>query len=426
VGVMPHTVQFYGLDDPAPTYGNTDFGYIEDYLAQEVGAREVLWHPETAYWVTFDNDVPLFLPTYAERRVADLRRLLTHQNAGKFGRGEHAGKAMDGQMIFSSGWEWGYWLNDVAAARAAWNPHLETPSSAASLATILAPLSRALGESGPSTVTWINDVAQTQRDLLIDGKIAGVAPADIEHRSGIAYLEGFDAMADLARSGGDLGIEISPVTQPEKLGIITVRNPLSTPNYENEIEPLLAEMETRFGTLAAAPAPWTNAVPAEARDLFDDLVDSARMTSLRAKQVHGLYDYAAGYLFGNQSTRLARLQTARNALDEAITVVAAREPRYRVPTARIAGWRDNPTSYEFTYLWPVHSLYFWWRDEGKAVDAPVSPCYMNIQDPADVALGEGTVDDLASAIRGNGAFSECLAAPPTEPHYPRDDLRSRP
>ena len=31
---------------------------------------------------------------------------------------------MDGQSVFSSGYEWGYWLNDVVAARAAWDVHL--------------------------------------------------------------------------------------------------------------------------------------------------------------------------------------------------------------------------------------------------------------------------------------------------------------
>ena len=421
LGVMPHTVQFYGLHDKAPTYGNTDFRYIQDFLAQEVGRREVLWHPETAYWVNFDTDVPLFLPVYAERRVDDLRLLLREQNAGRFGQG----KAMDGQMIFSSGWEWGYWLNDVVAARAAWNPHLEAATSNESMTMILRPLARAFGGGGDAALAWIASTASVQRELLSDGRVGGVAPADIEKRNGIAYLAGFDAMTDLAADAQKLGLEIAPVTQPKKLGLVEVRNPLHAgPDYDDEVEPLLGEMETRFGGLSA-PA-WVDAVPATARDLSDDLRDAARMTALRAKQVHGLYDYAASWPLGNPDMRLQRLQSARDALDEAATVVAQREAHYRVPVARIAGWRETPVAYSFTYLWPVHSLYFWWRDEGKAVDAPVSPCYLNIIDPADVGLGEGAVHDIAGAIRGNDGLTECLAAPATEPHYPRDDLRSRP
>jgi hypothetical protein len=33
---------------------------------------------------------------------------------------EADGFKIDGQMNFDSGWEWGYWLNDVITARAAW------------------------------------------------------------------------------------------------------------------------------------------------------------------------------------------------------------------------------------------------------------------------------------------------------------------
>src|SRR5690606_29324855 len=73
LGVMPHTVQHYALDDPAPTYGATDFGFIRRFMQEEAGARKVVWFPETAYWVSFDVDVPLFLPVYADRRVHDAR-----------------------------------------------------------------------------------------------------------------------------------------------------------------------------------------------------------------------------------------------------------------------------------------------------------------------------------------------------------------
>jgi hypothetical protein len=70
------------------------------------------------------------------------------------------------------------------------------------------------------------------------------------------------------------------------------------------------------------------------------------------------------------------------------------------------------------------------RDEGKAVDAPASPCYLNMVSPAEVAFGEGTVDNVLTTIQeifgGGGGITECLAAPASEPHFPQDNLRSRP
>jgi hypothetical protein len=429
LGVMPHTVQIYGFSDPAPTYGNTDFLYMKDFLEQEVGTREVIWHPETAYWVTYDIDVPLFLPLYAERRVADLRTLAADERAAKMGRGANAGKRMDGQMIFSSGWEWGYWLNDVVAARAAWNPHLEAPSDREALVSTLEPLRRALGAAGTDAVTWIADAADAQAALLVRGEVGGVAPRSVVQRNGMAYLEGFDAMADVASTGGNLGVAASPITQPARLGLVDMRNPVhSGPTYATDVAPLLSEMETRFSALATRGAGALASAPPEARDLADDLADAAQMTALRAQQMHGLYDYVAGWPFGDMTQRKARLQTARDALDTAARIVAAREKRYRVEADRIASWRNGPTAYTFAYLWPVRSLYFWWRDEGKAVDAPVSPCYENIMSPADIALGEGIVADTAQAFHNalGSSATDCLSAPATEPQFPQDNLRSRP
>jgi hypothetical protein len=37
LGVFPHTVQVYALDDPtAGAYGNANFSYMEEYLVAEV------------------------------------------------------------------------------------------------------------------------------------------------------------------------------------------------------------------------------------------------------------------------------------------------------------------------------------------------------------------------------------------------------
>ena len=422
LGVMPHTVQMYGLDDEAPTYGNSSFDAIRQFLRDEAGARKVLWHPETAYWVSYDVDVPLFLPVYAERRLSDLRLLAADEDAGLMGKGVHAGAHMDGQSVFSSGWEWGYWLNDVVAMRAAWDPHVDLDEDAA-LHAILRPLARVLGDD---VVDTIIDTAFDQRELLDRGVVNGQAPSTVVRRHAQAYLQGFEAYDDLGDAGKDLGLP-APVTQPDKLGLVEMRNPLhAAPRYTGEVDLLLAATEQSLSTRSAQLDALGLNDP-----LFDDLADALRMTALRAKQIHGLYDYV-DQRNDDPAFSLARLADARTALDDAAAIVAAREPRYRVPAARIAAWRDNPTAYSFTYLWSVHSLYFWWRDEGKAVDAPASPCYLNIMNPADIALGEGIASsgaELLRAVTDGGSFSglgECAAPPATEPQFPQNDLRSRP
>ena len=100
---------------------------------------------------------------------------------------------------------------------------------------------------------------------------------------------------------------------------------------------------------------------------------------------------------------------------------------YRVPWQRVGEWRENPTVYRyvstlftfiydkrafqvfiisfnsydivtayycrFGYLWAVHSLFYWWRDQGLAEQGSIqsehSPCYLNRMDPIEVAVGWG-------------------------------------
>jgi hypothetical protein len=404
LGIMPHTVQHYGVNDPAPTYGNDSFRPIYDFMSFEagLGQRPVLWHPETAYWVSFDIDVPLFLPVYAERRVSDLRLIARDPVARRIG----------GQMIFSSGWEWGYWLNDVVAARASYDPETDAPSDLEATARIL---TKALpfGAATKDLVDVVVRTARDQKDLLIDGKVNGHSPRDLRLRNGQAYLQGFETWDEIQAIAERFGIKGAQMTQPNRAAL----QPsffTTGPDYGTEIAPLLAEVEGRHAARRVELERLRPAIPANARDLFDDLADSLAITALRARQIHALYDRA---YIGDRN----RLGHARATLDEAARIVAAREPRYRVPASRIAAWRENPTAYEFTYLWTVHSLYFWWRDEGKVTERPFSPCYKNFIDPVDIAIGEGLPTTLGSLVRQVtentflAGVTECVDAPRREP-----------
>jgi len=98
-----------------------------DWLLYVAGNRSVVYKPETAYWGNYDIAVPLLLPIYPLNRLRDLQSIA----AGEATTGHH----IQGQLAFSSGWEWGYWLSDVIAAEAAWNPRIEQ-SPANALASI--------------------------------------------------------------------------------------------------------------------------------------------------------------------------------------------------------------------------------------------------------------------------------------------------
>ena len=70
----PHTVQMYSLADPlVGSYGRQNYTDIRGMmgLLEKEGKPQVFF-PETAYWVNFDNSVPLFLPLYAADRLRDV------------------------------------------------------------------------------------------------------------------------------------------------------------------------------------------------------------------------------------------------------------------------------------------------------------------------------------------------------------------
>lgn len=430
LGIMPHTVQHYAVDDPAPTYGNNDFDFMFDFMVREAGSRTVVWHPEAAYWVSFDVDVPLLLPVYAERRLHDIRLIAAAEDAGATGSGGNAGVPIDGQLTFSSGWEWGYWVQEVVAARAAWDPRTELDDDAALFAAF-DPIARPFGAAGPQVAALLVQLARAQHELLIEGRVDGVAPDDIVRRNGQAYLQGWEPFDDLTDLGQDVPGLTFTMTQPEKLGLVEMRNPLhEPPGYTAELDPLLAAMASRFDEIADAFEALAPMIPAEAMPLYLDLADGARMTALRAAQVHALYLYVDGVYDEPDAVLQARLQDARDALDAAAVLVAAHEANYRVEPDRIAAWRPNPTAYDFTYLWTARSLYYWWRDEAKAVLYPANPCYLNIIDPVLVGFGEGTLTDASAALAaifdavpGLGAVAECLSVPAGGPELPPPGLR---
>lgn len=106
IGVLPHTVMFYGLEDPkAPMYGNKNFHHLLTFIQEEKNQREVWYYPETSYWVGMDIDIPLLLTDYLSSRAADMK--LTHE------------EGIDGHINFTSGHELGGWLLD-------WNVALNT------------------------------------------------------------------------------------------------------------------------------------------------------------------------------------------------------------------------------------------------------------------------------------------------------------
>ncbi|KAJ3006391.1 UNVERIFIED_CONTAM: hypothetical protein HDU68_004092, partial [Siphonaria sp. JEL0065] len=437
LGVLPHTVEAYSLDDPAPTYGNKDFKYIREFLnwQLEEAKRPVVFYPETAYWVSVDIDVPLFLPIYFERRFHDLRLIAADEDNST------SKNRMDGQLIFASGWEWGYWLNDALAARSAWNPYSEIKDDKEALRQLLRPLTQHFNSEGDKkdAENLIIEWTTVEKDLLLYGQLEGKGPLDsVLRKNGQGYLQGWDTWDDVSKILGHL-------TQPDRLGLVEFKHADGwfshvkdhlwkhkkidvDAEYVAHIRHLLVEMDAKFADLSKRTSALAAKAPQYTADLWDDIADSARMTALRAHQILSLYEYIHEEKKHGKNRALAKESMAT--LHTAQEIVNAREKRYRVDAERVAGWTNlntahQPTAYAFNYLWTVRSLHYWWRDAAEALNdnhRTESASFANIIDPVEVGIGSGLLltvaEDVAEFLSAFGVGTNYFDLAEKEPHYP--------
>jgi hypothetical protein len=476
MGVFPHTVQMYGLDDPTGgTYGNRDFGYMEDYLVYEAkkGQRSVVFYGETAYWVNYDVDVPLFLPLYAQRRLHDLRRIAVREIREDF--------RIQGQMNFDSGWEWGYWLNDVVTARASWDPLLPSDKEKIRTTTdrprdpdvpttgdILDTCNNAAHQCADSTLysaaddQWaayemslkpvvkifgpiyaqrVSDLllrlTKAQEQLLIFGRVEGRVSPDLTKLSGIAYMAGGDTWMDVPRMFG------LAFTQPDKVYLRENDDPLwaDVLMLLKALHETFRDISAAFSGLVAEMKTGQQVVEPEggfeingpAWKLLEEVEDCIRMLALRAEQMRLLYDSRDPVIGADEAVKDALQKQARGVLHNAAQIVLRREENYRVAVERVGAWRDNPTVYRFGYLWSVHTLYYWWRDQGLAeqgsLQSEYSPCYLNRMDSTEVAVGWGryTLQILRNFVNRYTFTSSypleivnCLSPPPKAYEFPKN------
>jgi len=114
VGILPHTVFFYGLEDEiAPMYGNQDFYHIKEFMSQQSKVRPTWYYPESSYFIGLDIDVPLLLTDYLISRSADFDILDKLK--------------VPGQINFTTGHENGYWLIDWTIALLSFSDYPKNP-----------------------------------------------------------------------------------------------------------------------------------------------------------------------------------------------------------------------------------------------------------------------------------------------------------
>lgn len=347
--MLVHTVMFYTLTDTfAPVYGNHNLLHMQQLLRKNMAERETWYYPESAYWITFDNSVPLFLPSYLSARLSDILFCDTLN--------------VKGHITFSSGWEWGYWLFDWSIANWSWKTTLNE-----------------------SEVT--PDATQYARKVLSDDLYAAYFTAqqqlhDREVKAGnlIQYL---DAQTVTDEMPGMFNLPLHPRPSWTYKWLRRKAPAEALDTIQLEIQSL-ASLYRQFDSLDQTLQKGNFS-----GKIFRELSDAFTINKQRALHRYNTLNYIIekrrskikGEPCANCDSWMQQAVFVRNAAQQ---IVKSREVAYRYPVEELAHKHKSHTAYAYGYLYPVHELHFWKREEEQAVKNKWSPFFRSIWNVAKI------------------------------------------
>lgn len=401
LGVKVHTLMFYDLERPAPVYGNEDFHNLFDFMESEYQRRRLWYFPESAWWLTFDNAVPLYLPVTIEARDRDIQAISFMLEGG-----------LEGHHVFGSGHEWGYWQNEYCSFRMAADLDYR-------YGDCLADIAQPMGEAAGEVVAVLEDTIALQATHMFDPEL-------------LAYMVGTDPETEIAASVGIVFHPLPP-SPPEILGWDEAR----VAAFDDAIRPALERLDDRYAALALRLDAVEGEVPERARNVFDEIRDGIEVTGLRARHAWQIYGALvelrrAQLTLGAREPAEALLEDALATTDQALAVIHRREAGYRYrPLERSIGGGpgldedDNWTIYRYRVHARAHHGYYYTRIDELAREAfegsvepvvlddaligPGEEAHVTVTDAAleaaTVDWGDGAVDDAV------GTVSHAYAAP---------------
>jgi hypothetical protein len=311
-----HSVMYYDLfEDAGGAYQCQDFSDHRQYLIDRACAgQRSAYYPETGYWIAFDDSVPQFLPLYVDSRLLDLAQL----------PGVACGP-LDEHLVFSTGWEWGYWLHDTTTLRASY----ELPDS---------PRAAIAEQLGAKVGDVVADLADMQHDALIGQRLA-------------PYLASRDALIDAGRT-------LHVISQPDRVtfdDLVAADDATRTAFVSDVMTPLDAYASQLDALAARAPSDDTRWAR-EVRDGF--AIDRAR-----AHFIEALYLATLNHIVGDDAAAATDRATAASELATAASIVHGRHHDLHDPHGdRLIARSASSTAYDFAYLYMADTLCYWHRE----------------------------------------------------------------
>jgi len=347
-GILIHTVMFYSMTDTqAPVYENKNLTHMYDLMLKEHQARETWYYPESAYWVTFDNSIPLMLLPYLNARLADMDTCIKHN--------------IPGHITFSSGWEWGYWLFDWSIARWSWEyklngtPQTRKPTDAIELL---------VGKNNISSL--MQQHLNWQQKMLKDQNL-------------IQWLTAMTVTDEMP-----FGLSQNYEPRPPHF-YKDIANNITIEELEHLQVNIIPQLHL-FGTksISLSKKIERELPAAQHNHLINEWVEALKVTGYRS--LHRFYtlqyllDRRRAELTGKKFDGEKLLKAAEEVRMDAQAIVTEREKHYRYPVESLGRKHFSHTAYPHGYLYSVSNLHFWHREEQQALKNKWNFLFMNMWD----------------------------------------------
>lgn len=350
VGAWVHTTMFYDLEHPAPVYSCENFHQQVDFLEAANGERAQIYFPETAWWLGFDNNMPLALPLTGWTRQNDIQSVLPDYD-------------VEGHVTFTSGREWSYWMYDHYLTRVTWDGN----------------------ESWEDYLTWIGPMFGGHEDTAVEalGQWTELQRQHFLEDNPLIYfyLAG-------ERTQDEVGELAGILARRPKLSYRTVINydeETFADWVETDLDMLEEMLEAYSAVLQTLSAP-SGTDESLSETLYSELYEGLQIFVHRIEHSLALYRGVSSVREWHQQVlasetpdedlRSRLLDDANDHLAEAESITAdvalmleAAEGRYRYPIELLA--RDKPetlTAYPFGYLSETSNAHFWTRRDAQLED----------------------------------------------------------
>ena len=350
LGTFVHTTMFYTAEHPAPVYDCPDFAHQQEFMTKADGLRKQVYFPESAWWLGFDNNLPLALPITGWSRQFDVQEVLPDHD-------------IDGHVTFTTGREWGYWQYDHYLTQLTWNRDITWSEYLDWTAPVF-------GSRGPDLVELLKVWTEKQIEFFYETN-----PLIIFYLSGELKQD-------------EVGAQAGVLARRPKVsyGTVLEMDDADFAAWQADDYELLQKMYSQLSMLLPS-LPEVGA--SDDSPAYDEIAEGLWVTVRRIEHALALYGavQAARPWYLEQQRAAAAdppedpdVQIKATATAEAFALLAdarvisagvvqkiqAAESRYRYPVELLA--REKPeslTAYKFGYLEQTSSGHFWTRRDDQ-------------------------------------------------------------